>query len=282
MQGLLELAGVPYVGAGVAASAAGMDKAIMKALFAAGRAAAGASTACCARRDRRRRGARPSTSSGLPLFVKPANLGSSVGGEQGEDARRTLAAALEPRLRLRPQGGGRARRRRARDRGLGPRQRRRPRPRCPARSCPTASSTTTTRSTPPKPHRAPHPGAARRAAHATRCRRSRVAAFRAVDAAGYARVDCFLERGTRPAAAERDQHHPRLHLDQHVPEAVGGERARLRRAARAARGARRSSASARARACTTHYGALSRPARRSADGSRAPPRPRQSSIPNSI
>ena len=35
IQGLLELAGVPYVGSGVAASAAGMDKELMKALFAA-------------------------------------------------------------------------------------------------------------------------------------------------------------------------------------------------------------------------------------------------------
>ena len=35
IQGLLELAGVPYVGSGVAASAAAMDKELMKALFAA-------------------------------------------------------------------------------------------------------------------------------------------------------------------------------------------------------------------------------------------------------
>ena len=33
VQGLLELAGIPYVGAGVAASALGMDKALMKAVF---------------------------------------------------------------------------------------------------------------------------------------------------------------------------------------------------------------------------------------------------------
>jgi D-alanine-D-alanine ligase len=76
VQGLFELAGVPYVGAGVAASAAGMDKELMKALFArAGipqaeyrvlRARDDAAEAAC-RRDL-----------GLPLFVKPANLGSSV------------------------------------------------------------------------------------------------------------------------------------------------------------------------------------------------------------
>ena len=63
VQGLLELAGVPYVGAGVAASAAAMDKAMMKSLFAAGRAAAGGATGCSRAATRpRRRGS--STSSG--------------------------------------------------------------------------------------------------------------------------------------------------------------------------------------------------------------------------
>ncbi|MBN2206302.1 MAG: D-alanine--D-alanine ligase A, partial [Candidatus Aminicenantes bacterium] len=82
IQGLLEMADVPYVGAGVLASAAGMDKAIMKTLFAADglpivkhvtlaesawREAPGQITADL------RAGFEP------PLFVKPANLGSSVG-----------------------------------------------------------------------------------------------------------------------------------------------------------------------------------------------------------
>lgn len=81
VQGLLELAGVPYVGAGVLGSAVGMDKDVMKRLllgaglpmvphvalrqgaFAADRPAA---------LDR-------AEALGFPLFVKPANLGSSVG-----------------------------------------------------------------------------------------------------------------------------------------------------------------------------------------------------------
>src|SRR5262245_43568985 len=80
IQGLLELAGVPYVGAGVLASAAGMDKAVMKSMFRdAGlpvcrwlvvHAADGPADAVLGRvRDQL----------GFPCFVKPANLGSSVG-----------------------------------------------------------------------------------------------------------------------------------------------------------------------------------------------------------
>jgi D-alanine-D-alanine ligase len=77
VQGLFELAGVPYVGAGVASSAASMDKAMMKALFArAGlpqpdyRVLVGRDPAAEARLV---------GELGMPLFVKPANLGSSVG-----------------------------------------------------------------------------------------------------------------------------------------------------------------------------------------------------------
>jgi D-alanine-D-alanine ligase len=72
VQGLLELAGVPYVGAGVAASALCMDKDLFKSVC----------------RDKGipvtrsltlRNGDRPSNPFGYPVFVKPARLGSSVG-----------------------------------------------------------------------------------------------------------------------------------------------------------------------------------------------------------
>jgi D-alanine-D-alanine ligase len=76
VQGLFELAAVPYVGAGVAASAAAMDKAFMKALFA---------RAGLPQVDYRVLFQRDTTAEarvlgdlGLPVFVKPANLGSSV------------------------------------------------------------------------------------------------------------------------------------------------------------------------------------------------------------
>jgi D-alanine-D-alanine ligase len=82
IQGLFEMADVPYVGAGVTASAAGMDKRIMKTLF----AAAGLPVVRHVvireaeyRQDPRGAKARALARLPLPLFVKPANMGSSVG-----------------------------------------------------------------------------------------------------------------------------------------------------------------------------------------------------------
>ena len=78
VQGLLELAGVPYVGAGVLGSAVAMDKEVTKRLLrdagiasARFRALRGPLSAAVAERI--------CADLGLPLFVKPANLGSSVG-----------------------------------------------------------------------------------------------------------------------------------------------------------------------------------------------------------
>ena len=79
IQGLLKLAGVPFVGAGVLGSAVGMDKDVMKRLLREG----GISTADFLVFNRRAQGQIDFESIanhlGLPLFVKPANLGSSVG-----------------------------------------------------------------------------------------------------------------------------------------------------------------------------------------------------------
>ncbi len=77
VQGLFELAGVPYVGSGVAASAVAMDKAISKALFERA-ALQQAPYRVLAGRDAAAE-ARLAAELGFPLFVKPANLGSSVG-----------------------------------------------------------------------------------------------------------------------------------------------------------------------------------------------------------
>jgi D-alanine-D-alanine ligase len=82
IQGLLELANVPYVGAGVLGSAVGMDKAVMKTLFAARGLPVTpylAFTRAIWERDRPAATARITETLGYPLFVKPANLGSSVG-----------------------------------------------------------------------------------------------------------------------------------------------------------------------------------------------------------
>jgi D-alanine-D-alanine ligase len=82
VQGLFELAGLPYVGAGVLASAAAMDKAVMKTLFAA-RGLPIPAHMVVARREWRSDPAAVSgrvlECIGLPLFVKPANMGSSIG-----------------------------------------------------------------------------------------------------------------------------------------------------------------------------------------------------------
>jgi D-alanine-D-alanine ligase len=82
VQGLLELAGVPYVGAGVLASAAGMDKIVAKVLFAARglRVTRDVSFTRSEWRERRTGlAAAIGERLGYPVFVKPANLGSSVG-----------------------------------------------------------------------------------------------------------------------------------------------------------------------------------------------------------
>jgi D-alanine-D-alanine ligase len=82
LQGLLELAGIPYVGAGVAASAIGMDKAVMKLVFQqAGLDVAGHMVVRSAHYRDEREGVAEAVASdiGFPAFVKPANGGSSLG-----------------------------------------------------------------------------------------------------------------------------------------------------------------------------------------------------------
>jgi len=85
MQGLLDLAGLAYVGAGVLGSAVGMDKIMMKRAF----TAAGLRTArAVALRDGHDRDAfcdRVEAELGYPCFVKPSNMGSSVGVSKARD-----------------------------------------------------------------------------------------------------------------------------------------------------------------------------------------------------
>jgi D-alanine-D-alanine ligase len=76
VQGLFELAAVPYVGAGVAASAGSMDKTMMKALFAQAGLPQVEYRVLFGRDPTAER--RILDELGLPVFVKPANLGSSV------------------------------------------------------------------------------------------------------------------------------------------------------------------------------------------------------------
>ncbi len=97
IQGLLEMAGVPYVGCGVLASSCGMDKVVMKALF------RDAGLPVCKylwflrgewERDPGSVLRRIAKEIGYPCFVKPANLGSSVGISKAVD-RRTLQEAID-------------------------------------------------------------------------------------------------------------------------------------------------------------------------------------------
>jgi D-alanine-D-alanine ligase len=103
VQGLLELAGVPYVGSGVLASAAAMDKSVARVLLAAAgipvtpavtvRAAGWAADPAAVTEQ--------VLELGLPVFVKPARGGSSIGISKVHDLAE-LPAAVEEALRCDP------------------------------------------------------------------------------------------------------------------------------------------------------------------------------------
>jgi D-alanine-D-alanine ligase len=97
IQGLLEMADVPYVGCGVLGSAAGMDKVVMKRLF----REAGLPIVEFVHFLRTQWEADPllvesrvAEEIGFPCFVKPANLGSSVGISKATDAK-SLSEAID-------------------------------------------------------------------------------------------------------------------------------------------------------------------------------------------
>src|SRR3954453_911089 len=97
IQGLLELADIPYVGAGLLGSAAGMDKDVMKSLFkAAGLAIVKHVTILRSHWESEPKKVTKLVESKLkyPVFVKPANLGSSVGISKAHD-RKELGPALD-------------------------------------------------------------------------------------------------------------------------------------------------------------------------------------------
>jgi D-alanine-D-alanine ligase len=191
VQGLFELAAVPYVGAGVAASAASMDKEMMKALFAR------AGLPQVEHRTLRGRDAEAERALvadlGLPLFVKPANLGSSVGiSKVREEA--SLPAALDLAFRYD--------RKVVVERGHDVREielsvlgNDRPEASVPGEILPDREFYDYDSKYAPDSRtglRIPAPLGPDEAAEA---RRLAVAAFLAVDCAGFARVDLFLERG---------------------------------------------------------------------------------------
>jgi len=102
IQGLLELADIPYVGAGVLGSAAGMDKDIMKSLFiASGLPIVKHVTILRSAWEKEPKKTQKLVESKLkyPVFVKPANLGSSVGISKAHDGKE-LGPAIEEAARF--------------------------------------------------------------------------------------------------------------------------------------------------------------------------------------
>src|ERR1700723_680014 len=118
IQGLFELAGIAYVGSGVLGSSAGMDKDVMKRLFQqAGLPIVKHVTLLRADWERQPRKAIAQLEAALkyPLFVKPANLGSSVGISKAHDRSELgrplkLAAKYDRRLVVEQGVGASARR----------------------------------------------------------------------------------------------------------------------------------------------------------------------------
>ena len=101
IQGLLELADIPYVGAGVAASAVGMDKALFKDIMCAHGLPVVAYLVIKRRaweREPEETLAQIEAEIGYDCFVKPANLGSSVGISKAHN-RSDLCAALDEAAR---------------------------------------------------------------------------------------------------------------------------------------------------------------------------------------
>ena len=116
IQGLFELAGIAYVGSGVLGSAAGMDKDLMKRLFAQAKLPIVRHVTLLRtewEKQPRKAIALVETALKFPVFVKPANLGSSVGISKVHDRTElgpalTLAARYDRKLVVEQGVGGKA------------------------------------------------------------------------------------------------------------------------------------------------------------------------------
>lgn len=194
IQGLLELAAVPYVGSGVASSAAGMDKELMKGLFAAAHLPQPAYGVVRADEANGERVGRLVEKLGLPLFVKPANLGSSVGVNKvktAEELLPALEAAFRYDRKAVVEAGIDARELEVSVLGNDHAQASIPGEIVPDREFYDYDSKYSDDSRTELLIPAPVPPDV-----AKESQELAVAAFRAVDGCGYARVDFFLDRGT--------------------------------------------------------------------------------------
>ncbi len=228
VQGLLELADVPYVGSGVLGSAVAMDKVMMKRAFAAVGLPYARSLAFRDGHDRADLATQVETELGFPCFVKPANLGSSVGVSKaadraGFDAACDLAFAYDEWIVVEEAISGRE----IELAVLGDDP---PAVSVPGEIVPGDDFYSYTdkyeaddaQLLVPAPLTDEQVGAAQ------------VLACRAFEAC---RCEAMARRRPVPARrrrvpGERGQHHPRVHADLDVPAPVGGHRRALRRAAR--------------------------------------------------
>ena len=226
VQGLLELANLPYVGCGVLASAVGMDKGMMKVVFAQhGLPQVDYAVVLRSEWARNRAGTRDALLARLPapLFVKPANLGIERRHLEGARRRRARRRA-RPRGRLRSQDRGRGRRaQRPRDRVRRPRQRHTRgvdgrRGRAVARVLRLRGQVPRRRLEDDRPGR-PDRGAARRRAAPVQ---GGVPGHRWLRP-GAGRLPPLPRR--RTPLPERGEHAARVHHHQHVLQALGGQRA---------------------------------------------------------
>ncbi len=222
IQGLLDLCAVAYVGAGCAASAAAMDKETMKALFAHAGVPQGP--------YRVLRGRDPGAEEaavralGLPLFVKPANLGSSVAVskvKRGEDLEAALAAAFAYDRKAVLEAAIDAREIEVSVLGND-----RPEASLPGEIVPDREFYDYDSMDPRAPRGRPGGRAAR----------PRGPRLQGRGRVGLRPRRLLSREEDRPHPRERDQHDPRLHVDQHVPQAVGGHGPAVPRPPRDARG----------------------------------------------
>jgi D-alanine-D-alanine ligase len=196
VQGLFELAGVPYVGSGVLGSALGMDKVVQKQLW-RGQGLPVVDFLPTSRRrvetDLEALVDEIERRLGYPCFAKPANLGSSVGVNKARDRqelREGLADAAQYDAKLLVERGVDAR-----ELECGVLGNDEPRASVVGEIVPNADFYT---------YRAKYVDAGSRAVipaeippeTAAEVQRLAIEAFRSIDAAGLARVDFFLERGT--------------------------------------------------------------------------------------
>ena len=231
IQGLLELADLPYVGSGVLGSAVGMDKVMMKRAFAACGLPQADYLALRDGEDRAVFADRVEAELGLPCFVKPANMGSSVGvskAQTGAELDAAIDRALEFDEWILAEEAVEGREIEVAVLGDDP-----PEASLPGEIVPGAEFYTYADKY--------EDGAADLLipaplddARTAEVRALAVRAFEACRCEAMARVDFFFEEAGPRVPRERAQHDSGLHADLDVPEALGGLGAAVPRAARPA------------------------------------------------